>query len=67
MTKKEELKTYIEKYNELKVKFETAQQDFIAFNKMFDAWLQSATRLTDAKGQIHLSEILSAWDKNSND
>lgn len=60
--KKEELSYYLGKQRQLQLDFETARTALLSFNKIFDEWLQDTLSMKDKKGQVHLTEILSAWD-----
>ena len=64
MTRKEELKTHLEKLTTLQRNLTKAQQDFTAHGMAFNAWLHSEIGLEkDRTADILIPEILMKWDE----
>ena len=66
MTKGEKLKEHYDKIREIKIKVELVQQEWIAYNKLFNEWLQDSLGMKEQKGEVHLTELLTKWDQIDN-
>lgn len=62
MTHKEQLKEHLQKLSELKNVVKKAQEDWVAYNKAFNDWMQKTLQVEESKGEMHLAEILTIWD-----
>ena len=60
---KERLNEHLQKIIQLKIVFKKAQDEWIAYNQLFNSEMQEHLGLTDDKTELHLTEILTAWDK----
>lgn len=64
-SRKEKLETHLEKLKEIKLRLKLAQDEWLAYNKLFNEWIQNELDVKDQKGELHLSEILALWDKKN--
>jgi hypothetical protein len=64
-TRKEKLKTHLEKLKEIKLRLKLVQDEWVAYNKLFNEWIQEEIDVKEHKGELHLSEILSLWDSKN--
>jgi len=58
MIKLEAINEHWEILNKSRVKLELAQQEWVAYNKVFNEWLQQNLDFKDRKGEVHMCEIL---------
>ena len=58
---KETLLMHQTKLEQLKADLDKANQAYIAYNKSFEAWIQSTLELDEKKQVMHLSDILKLW------
>lgn len=63
MTIKEELKKHLEIMNTKEQALRKAQEDWQAYNRAFNAWLQANLGIADEKREVHLAEILTKWNE----
>ncbi len=65
MSRTEELKMHLEKLAEIKAKLKTSQEEWVAYNRVFNTWIQTKLGIADQEGDVHLTEILMKWDETN--
>ena len=56
-----ELTATKEKMDTLKTQWKTLEEEWLAKNNAFNAWVSTELNITDVKGETHLAEILTKW------
>jgi len=64
---REELKKHLDKLTQCKAELNLARENWVARNKIFNEWMQKVLNVEETKGELHLSEILTKWDKIDHD
>lgn len=67
MTRQEQLKHHTEKLAEIKQRLDKTQDEWLAYNKVFNAWVQAEIGVSEIKGELHLTDILTKWDLTKSD
>ena len=64
---REQLKDHLMKITQCKAELKLAQDNWIARNKIFNEWMQKTLGVEETKSELHLTEILTKWDKINDD